>query len=141
GSSAAGPWSAAGRPDGAPRTPGAPPRRSRRPRSQARSARQACAGRPDRESGPSALAAPPLEVAREEVRGGARVRALTGAGEPGREALVERLHGHVDGLPKQTDEAFRLGRLLAAGAAQRQGQTDDDPLRGLVADELPQTCE
>ena len=76
----------------------------------------------------------PLEVAREQDRGRARVIGA-GPGELGREALVERLDGDVDVRAQLGEELLGLARLLADVARERQRQADDDPLRLLVADE------
>src|SRR5919109_1088334 len=70
-----------------------------------------------------------------------RPRVLRALGEIGREALVEALDGDVERGAQRLDEAFGLGGLVAALAAHRQRQADDDPLRALRADELHESGE
>src|ERR671924_196581 len=70
-----------------------------------------------------------------------RPRVLRALGEIGREALVEALDGDVERGAQRLDEAFGLGGLVAALAAHRQRQADDDPLRALCADDLHESGE
>ena len=62
---------------------------------------------------------------RDRVLGSFRV---AGAGEGGREALVEALHGDGDDGAELLEEALGLLSLGAALAAKRDGQPDDDAL-------------
>src|SRR5438105_4040744 len=71
---------------------------------------------------------------------GSRERILgRGAGrllrEVRREALVEQFDRDVEDATERLDEPLRLGGLLAARAAQRQRQADDDALDLLLARE------
>ncbi len=75
------------------------------------------------------------------MSGGTRVFARAGAGERGREPLVEELDGNVDRRTERLDEVLGLDRLLAVRAAQSERKADDDPLGPFGTDEVTQARE
>src|ERR1700736_113102 len=62
-------------------------------------------------------------------------------GQIGREALVKALDGNFERCAQQQDELLRLPSLLSMLPPHRQGQTDDDPLGAVLANELGDSGE